>query len=335
MCSDHAREIRLALKDPHRLCSALGLLQHKHTRAGRNYVVCCPVHGDRTPSCSVRIAQDGTVAVKCFGCDLAGDALHLVAAVHSLDLSANFKEVLLAAAEIAGLHTVIDEINGKAPYQKRELPPVQELPPERSYPPAGEVRELWTGACSVENESSVKRQLETRALPPHDVARLELARAITANQPLPRWATYQGNTWRFAGYRLIVPMFDPDGEMRSVRAWRVEDSDGPKRLPPAGCKANGLVMANGWALTLLRKKCGPRRVLVVEGEPDALSATIRWPGTPVFGLVSGSWGPEFAERIPLGSEVVVMTHHDPAGDKYAEIVKATVKSRAHVIRSAA
>jgi hypothetical protein len=76
-------------------------------------------------------------------------------------------------------------------------------------------------------------------------------------------------------------------------------------------------------------------VLVVEGEPDFVTAVLRWPWFAVFGLISGSWGPDFAARIPFGSEVVVMTHHDPAGDKYAEIVHRSVRGRAQVIRSAA
>ncbi len=112
------------------------------------------------------------------------------------------------------------------------------------------------------------------------------------------------------------------------------------RLPLAGWvsilhRASGLVMANKYALALLRTRRGPCRVLTVEGEPDFATASLRWPWLPVFGVGSGSWGPEFAARIPLGSEVVVMTHHDQAGDKYAEIVKATVKGRAQVVRSAA
>lgn len=333
--TDHAREIKIALRDPVRLCTALGLTKGATRQAG-GLLVCCPAHADRTPSCSVRVGPDGTVQVKCHGgCELAGDALSLIAAVHQLDLSANFKEILLIGAELAGLATVLDELSGKKPYEKREPPPQPDMPPERVYPAVAEVRDLWTAACSVEDDDAVKRLLEGRALPPADVARLGLAKAITGNQPLPRWATYQGQTWRFHGYRMLLPMFDAAGDMRSVRAWRVTDGEGPKRLPPAGCRATGLAMANGWALSLLREKRGPRRIVVVEGEPDFCSATIRWPGTPVFGLINGSWGADFAARVPLGSEVIVATHHDQAGDKYAEVVKATVRGRAQVIRSAA
>lgn len=332
--TDHARELKLALGSPRSLCEKLGLTKDSTRQANDGITVLCPLHSERTPSCSV---THGDVGARffCFGCKVGGDSLHLVAAVHGLDVASNFKEVLLAAAELVGRQDIVDEINGDKPYQKRELPKVSTPPPDRVYPAVSEVQSLWTGACPVTELEASKRLLEARALPAAEVARFDLARSITANQPLPRWASYQGQSWRTAGYRILVPMFDAAGEMRSVRAWRVEDSGGPKRLPPAGCRATGLVMANGWALTLLREKRGPRRVLICEGEPDALSATLRWPGIPVFGIISGSWGPDFAERIPLGSQVIIATHHDTAGDKYAEIVKATVKSRAQVVRSAA
>lgn len=331
--TDHAREIRLALKEPTGLCSALGLMKGATRQAG-GVIVCCPAHADRTPSCSVRIGPDGTIAVKCHGCGFSGDALSLIAKVHGFSVKGQFKEVLLAAAELAGLHTVLDELNGHKPYEKRDLPPPAQLPPERVYPPISEVAALWAGCGPVTKDAAATRHLAERKLNPSEVERFDLARVIT-NQRLPHWASYQSGSWRSSGHRMIVPVYDSEGDMRSVRAWRIEGDAQAKRLPPSGCKATGLVMANARAAALLRAAGAPCRVLCVEGEPDYVTASIRWPWFPVFGLISGSWGPAFAERIPYGSEMVVATHHDPAGDKYAEIVKTTLKSRALVIRSAA
>lgn len=334
--NDHVLQIRRSITDPAWLCDRLGLLNGAK-RQTRGVLICCPAHGDRTPSCSVMIAQDGTIGVKCFGCDFSGDALSLIATVHGLDLSSDFKEVLLVSAELAGLSQVVDEINGHKPYAPRPLPPAPEPLPQRAYPPAEEVLELWATSCAPNADGAATVSLADRAIECSVVSQLDLARVIMLDHPspLPRWATFQGKSWITTGHRLIIPMFDHAGERKSVRAWKLVKSDTPKRLPPAGYRATGLIMANGRARDLLTKKSGPCQILITEGEPDFVVAGTRWPWIPVFGIVNGSWCPEFAARVPMGSEVVVMTHHDTAGDIYAENIKLTVKSRAVVLRSEA
>lgn len=332
--NDHVQEIRRSLTDPVLLCDRLGLLKGAK-RQSRGVTICCPAHGDRSPSCSVMIARDGTIGVKCFGCDFAGDALSLIALVHGLDLSSDFKEVLLAAADLAGLSQIVSEINGSKPYEKRELPPLPEPMPERVYPPQEEVLDLWAGCCATNSDGSTVGNLAARAIDVATVSRLDLARVIMPDHPtpLPGWASYRGRSWMATGHRLVVPVFDATGERKSLRAWKMIESDDPKRLPPSGYRATGLIMANDRARELLMKKKGPCRVLCVEGEPDWIVASTQWPWLPVFGIVNGSWGQDFAARIPMGSELVVLTHNDTAGDKYAEIIKSTVKNRAVVLRS--
>lgn len=332
---DHPREIRAALTDVRALVTSLKLQEGARVR-GNTVMVRCPAHGDSTPSCSIRIGGDRTIAVNCFGCDLRGDALRLIATVHKLNEKngADFKEILLIACDIAGLSEAADEIRGNEPRKDRPIPQPPQFIPDRVYPPASELGRFWSECGSVQNEDAVKRILEQRGLEPREVDNYELAKAITSKQWLPQWATYQGNTWRFSGHRLVVPVYDHDGIMRSVRAWDVEGKAEAKRLPPAGHKATGLAMGNSRAVSLLSKKQGPCRIIVTEGEPDFLSASSKWFYIPVMGLISGTWSADFAAKIPLGSEVVVMTHHDKAGDKYAEIVKSTVKNRAVVLRSA-
>jgi hypothetical protein len=122
-------------------------------------------------------------------------------------------------------------------------------------------------------------------------------------------------------------MYDHVGQLRSVRAWRITGGDSPKRLPPAGCRATGLVMANRQALAMLRGRYCPTRVVIVEGEPDYATASQQWPRDAVIGLVSGSWTPDFAERLPRRTGVVLGTHNDVAGDRYAEQVAQTLGGR--------
>jgi DNA primase len=110
---DHARTVRLALTDVVRVCSALGLLSggpRSFQRQARGVTIRCPWHEERTPSCSVRVAGDGTIAAHCFGCDRGGDVLSLIAQVRGLELERDFREVLRIGAEFAGLWSVAGEL---------------------------------------------------------------------------------------------------------------------------------------------------------------------------------------------------------------------------------
>ncbi|WP_218920099.1 CHC2 zinc finger domain-containing protein [Chondromyces crocatus] len=95
-------EVRRALDDPRALCHRLGL-DRGARRQRSGLMILCPWHDEKTPSCSVRVAQDGTIAVHCHACGASGDALSLVAVAHRLDVRRDFRDVLSEAARIAGL----------------------------------------------------------------------------------------------------------------------------------------------------------------------------------------------------------------------------------------
>jgi hypothetical protein len=335
---DYAREVRASLTDPRKLCDALGLTKGAERQAA-GLLVACPAHGERTPSCSVTRGRDGTIRVRCFGCDWTGDALTLVAVVHNLDVRNDFREVLLEAAGIAGLHHVVDELRGKAEWKPRPAPIMPEPLPDVDYPPAEEVSDVWEASDFASRDAVASEYLKGRRLSPEDASQLGLLRVLppATEVPitLPSWAHYGSLSWQRSGHRMVVPVYDHTGTMRSLRAWRIEGDAPAKRVPPVRCKATGLLMANSGALQILRDRCAPRRVLVVEGEPDFTTAAIRWHDLAIFGVINGGWSEEFAKRVPLGSEVIVATHHDTAGEKYAALVASTVKTRAVVLRSAA
>ena len=74
---DLARDLRRAPKacDPAGLCMELGLISGRgsFTRQARGVIVRCPAHEEKTPSCSVRVADDGTIACRCHACGWSGD----------------------------------------------------------------------------------------------------------------------------------------------------------------------------------------------------------------------------------------------------------------------
>lgn len=337
--SDLAHEVRAALSDPRALCRALELDKGaKRQTAG--LTVLCPVHAERTPSCSVTRGDGGSVRVRCFGCEFTGDALTLIAVARGLNLRSQFREVLAEGARIGGLHHVLTEIeNGRPdPDRRAAAPRARQSPPpapERTYPPAGEIEALWGDSGPVAADPDGSGAMVARRIDPLDVDALGLLRCFRvdiAGNKLPRWAAYQGQTWRDTGHRMLVKVYDADGVWRSVRGWRVGGGATPKRLPPAGHKAAGLVLANHFGLKLLRAQPAPKKIVIVEGEPDFLVRSIANPELPVIGVLSGAWHAGFAERVPWGAEVVIRTHNDDAGDKYAAQIMATIRDRARVWR---
>jgi DNA primase len=111
MNSNPATQVRRRLIDAKALCVALGLTMARGSTS-RQATVLCPWHAERTPSCSVRIAKDSTIAVKCHACGSTADALGLIAAVEGLR---SFPDVLKRAAELANAPDLADTIEAKRP----------------------------------------------------------------------------------------------------------------------------------------------------------------------------------------------------------------------------
>jgi len=97
--------------------------------------------------------------------------------------------------------------------------------------------------------------------------------------------------------------------------------------------AKGLTLADPVALSLLRSDPDPLwngSVLMVEGCPDFLTWAIkRWPEKrpAVFGVWSGSWAADLAERIPSGTTVTIGTDANGAGDAYALAIQRSLYPR--------
>lgn len=341
---NYAPEIRRALSlDPKKLLEELGIFGdgRGHTRQANGWMVRCPVHAERTPSCSVQVKQ-GELVWKCWGCDAAGDAIALVAASRGLSLGRGFRDTLIECARIAGLWGIVSELEGRSEL-RRDLPPRPPVaaPPARpeaprDYPDAGEVASLWEASRPVSDDPDVAAYLAGRAIDPDLVEAKDLARVLPFAGALPPWARCRAGNWREASYRLIVPMFDPAGTMRTVRGWRVGgDQELPKRLPPSGHKAAGVIMADQWAIAMLRGARQPERVVVTEGEPDFLTwaTRVNEPRTAVIGIVSGSWTRELGDRFPVGCRVDIRTDHDAAGTKYANEFVSGLARRCFTFRS--
>lgn len=332
MTVDHAFEVRSALTNPRQLCERLGLLKGAKAQAGDGISVCCPVHGERNPSCSITRGPDGTIRVKCFACDFATDALGLIAHVEGLSLRSEFREVLARGAEFAGHLVLRDEILQGRAIPNRQRVEAPEPAPLPEYPPKPELDALWAATTPVADDPDAWEYLRGRGFAPERVDELNLARVVTESTKTPPWASYARQSWVQTGHRLLVPMWDHHGCMVTVRGWRIVEGDSPKRLPPKGHRADGCVMANRLALGMLRGQVSPLRLEIVEGEPDFLTACLAYQRA-VIGINSGSWNEDFARAIPRGTHVILSTHHDEAGERYAEKVAATLGNSVSLWRS--
>ncbi len=185
---DRAGEIRSLLVDARDVCRHLGLDESAKPQP-RGLTILCPWHNERTPSCSVRCAADGTLAVHCFACDVGGDVFDLVAVAHGLDTRRDFPEVLRLAAELAGV-----ELGGIG-IPRGATRPRPCSPPEPNYPPAAEVSGFWAACRPVGDVSEVAGWLTSRVLDAGAVEDFDLARALPSGVRLPCWAGCRGQTW--------------------------------------------------------------------------------------------------------------------------------------------
>lgn len=278
---------------------------------------------------------DGRLAGHCHSCGQGYDAVALVQAA----LGGSHRDALVACAEVVGAWDVLAEL--EAPSERERHAPIPRRPPREAppptYPDASEVTAVWESAEHVTCDAAAARYLAGRRIDPEQVWRRDLARVLTSSSPSYRWMRFGSRSWLGAGYRMVVPVYNARGVMRALRAWRL-DGRGPKRVAPAGGSTSGLVMADIWGVGMLRGEGQACDVLIAEGEPDYVLAASRWRllasrPTATLGVVSGSWTREIASRVPDGATVMIATHEDEAGDRYARDIAATLDERYKIERA--
>lgn len=210
--------------------------------------------------------------------------------------------------------------------------------PSPIRPPALEVRSLWEACTPVTIDIEVTNWLVGRALEPKKCAMEDVVRALPSGLEPPDWAVF-GRPWNQSGHRVIVPMYGPEGELETLhaRALRPRDPKGrDKAASPKGAQVAGTIMANNVGLDLLRRTEGQgieafnAMVLIAEGVPDFLTWATHTEVYAVFGVIAGSWTDAFAECIPRDVRVLIRTHDDDTGHKYAQQIGETLRDRCQV-----
>lgn len=337
------------------IAAALGLQVQQPRGAGGGAFGPCPAcgrekrnastPGERRLACGIR--ADG-LGWRCIPCDVSGDGVSLVsyalegAALKDLDADRKHRVIDWCRAELGD----VEPAPGVVPRLRDVPPPAPVKPPE--YPPEAEIAAVWDACWPVTEMRDVAEWLRAqRGLDPAAIAAADLARALPGNAPLRAWSMFGGRAWTDLGHRLVVPLVDAGGRVRSLIARfagakpgklkiRGELVEVPKSLPPRQFARKGLVMANGRARRMLERGAfdgdalDAGRVVITEGEMDFLT----WSTEPldaeptVLGIVQGSWTADAAARIPDGATVLIATDLDADGDKYAATVTASLTGRA-------
>jgi len=292
-------------------------------------------------------ASFGPLGWRCWVCSASGDALDVLAfVVTGSRLGSDRAQMETLRADLAARGLISDDDHRparRAPRRPAPPPPPPEPAPSESWPPVDEVRDFMQSGLKVSEDAQVVAYLEDRYQDHADrlidvLDRLDLARVIP-DAPAPRWARIFGKTWQQQGFRLMFPLVDATGHMRSMRVRRTTlgPSELPKALPPVGYGCRGLVLACDRAAALLRREIPAawpegllHRVTIVEGETDWMTHLVlrKTPTDPaIIALYSGAWLPDHSAALPQGTILNIRTDHDEAGHRYAEGVVRASRNR--------
>ena len=204
------------------------------------------------------------------------------------------------------------------------------------------MRELWQRCRLVGDDEQAASWIRSRALDVGKVEDFDLVRVLPADGALPSWCAMRGRSWRESGHRIVAGLYDEHGSLVSLHARRLT-SKHPKGVSPSGFAMGGLIMADLFSRLVLKDGlpdwwAGQLVVFITEGVPDFLTCASYFADSDehapmVLGILSGSWSPAIAKRIPPGAKVIVRTHHDDAGRKYAGQIAKTLRGRCELLRS--
>lgn len=283
----------------------------------------------------VRLSRDGLLwHCHAGACKVGGDAIAFAS-------YALFGRPSLPRGD-AGWSVLRQRLGAGSPRPAPAVPiPLRSLPVR---PPVDEVRALWQAAGPLAEDPHVARWATGRK--GIDLLRLDLsaaARVLPPSAPCPTWARRGGRGWSRSGHRLLLPLVDARGALRSLRARQLDDAP-PKELAPTGFDAGGLVAACPRARRLLsgtwpdrtaaRERTGGAGLVIVEGTPAFwgwLCAFSEDDGDApaVIGISPGAWTREHADIVAAAAtsgsvRVVLDVDPDAGGERLARGVLDTL-----------
>lgn len=265
---------------------------------------------------------------RCLDCRESGDQLDFL----SLFLEGK-RWFELSKPKRAKVASWVDSHKKNRAKEAFEKPSIQEL---QAYPPLEEVQALWASSLPVEKaDFEAGGYLFRRRAFSFDLE--PVLRVIPKGAFVPKWAFGEKQAWS-KEHRLLIPLFDSEGVMRSFKARKIEGKEPTetrKSLSPFGFAYSGLVMACNRSQELLKTgnkpfACSlgiPLKVLIKEGEIDFLGALrSREEEELILGTGAGLWSDSLAKRLALESEDIVRLEldDDEAGRAYAQKIRESL-----------
>ena len=227
-----------------RLTDAEGILSQlkiPFIKEAQGYKIKCPVHEEKTPSCSIKLGSDGTLSIKCFGCGFGGNVLHLIAASAHLDIKTDFPKVKTLAIELSAKTKAL-------PSQQQEniQKPISKFSPKHYHLLATYLMEHYPASKDEEATAYLeKRGMEFMAhrwgcLPKQKADLARLRNQIVHNLGTSAWyqsaLAYPGNqliSW--PTHRLLIPWTNPQGQIEALQRRTIEptEENGPKYVFPS------------------------------------------------------------------------------------------------------
>jgi hypothetical protein len=296
---------------------------------------------------SVGLPHAKPQAWHCFTCEESGDAIDFaswhIGGARFRDLPVERK------AEVKEWFGFAEDLRVLPPAAPRSRPaerPVQLENLEAEYPPRSEAERFWESCRPISDDVQVLDYLAWREVPAGKLVIHDCARALPAGLACPPWARFGESDWSRTGHRLIVPLYDFLGEMRSFVARSIERAPAKKSLGVQGYGRRGLVMAGTYGRAMLSTgaiahwhRLERLRLTIAEGEIDTLRAVATGADDElesdyrpaafraVLGIFAGSFTRDVASRVPSGTTVVIATDADEQGDKYAADVRDRIGER--------
>ncbi len=169
---------------------------------------------DPRPPIGLRPDQRGW---RCHACGAQGDGLDLAAWV--------VRGSRLRDLNNEGCRAVVGALGA---YETGDMPIFSDIgfpPLPSSRPHLDGLKATWDGAHPVTSDEGAVNWLRGRGLDPERIVDLDLARALHAEPP--RWARCLGLGW-LQGWRLLLPAYDAEGVLRSLRGRWVSTSFPPE-----------------------------------------------------------------------------------------------------------
>ena len=120
------------------------------------------------------------------------------------------------------------------------------------------------------------------------------------------------------GYKLLIPAFDHEGNLKSVKIRNVRNGEGPKVKNLKGLKQSAI------GIDGLKESINDY-VIVVEGEIDYLTGIYLSPGDDFIAIPSSTYTFTTEEKETLPEKVVLLLDNDEAGKSATERIATDLK----------